>query len=321
LVTTIIPVYGRPVLLREAVESVLSQTYRPIEVIIVDDGSIDETALVANALARDYASEGRVIHQANGGPGVARETGRLLAHGEFIQYLDSDDLLLRRKFDLQVTGLRANPSCDVSYGQTRHADSGNQPWKRTGEKIETMFPAFLGSRWWGTSSPLYRRRIIDEAGPWTSLWHEEDWEYDCRIAALGVRLDYCNHFVSEQRTVDAVRLSGNVHDSARKLQDRARAHELIFSHAEKAGIQPDVPEMQHFARELFLLARQCGAAALPREAEALFKLALAASSAQRRQGWDFRGYQYLARLAGWQLAGRIACFSDRVRSVKQPTAG
>ena len=86
LVSTIIPVYNRPVLLREAVESVLRQTYRPIEVIIVDDGSTDDTGRVAEELAARDLDVIRALHIANGGPGVAREAGRQVAQGEFIQY-------------------------------------------------------------------------------------------------------------------------------------------------------------------------------------------------------------------------------------------
>ena len=65
LVATIIPVFNRPKLLVEAVNSVLAQTYRPIEIIIVDDGSTDDTAKVADKLAEDHPREIRVIHQKN----------------------------------------------------------------------------------------------------------------------------------------------------------------------------------------------------------------------------------------------------------------
>ena len=118
LVSTIIPVHNRPLLLREAVASVLAQTYRPVEIIIVDDGSTDATGREAEALAEAH-SEVHTIHRKNGGPGAARETGRLAARGEFIQYLDSDDLLLPTKFELQVAGMRRCGDCAVSYGKTR----------------------------------------------------------------------------------------------------------------------------------------------------------------------------------------------------------
>ena len=98
LVTTIIPVYNRPCFLREAVASVLAQTYRPIEIIIVDDGSGPETVAVCEELAAAHP-EIRILHQENAGPGAARERGRLAARGEFIQYLDSDDRLLPEKFE------------------------------------------------------------------------------------------------------------------------------------------------------------------------------------------------------------------------------
>src|SRR4029079_14626008 len=103
LVSTVIPVHNRPHLLREAVASVLAQTYRPIEIIIVDDGSTDDTTSVADSLATERSGEIMVIHQGNTGPGLAREAGRQAARGEFIQYLDSDDILLPRKFELQVS--------------------------------------------------------------------------------------------------------------------------------------------------------------------------------------------------------------------------
>src|SRR5262249_49487954 len=143
LVSTIIPVHNRAALLREAVGSVLAQIYRPIEIIIVDDGSNDETGSQADALAEAHP-EVRVIRRENGGPGAARETGRLASRGEFIQYLDSDDLLLPTKFKLQVGGLRQHRDCGVSYGKTRFYIIGERPidvpWKRTGERISTMFP-------------------------------------------------------------------------------------------------------------------------------------------------------------------------------------
>jgi glycosyltransferase involved in cell wall biosynthesis len=317
LVSTIIPVHNRPLLLREAVASVLAQTYRPVEIIIIDDGSTDETGREAETLAEAH-SEVRTIHRQNGGPGAARETGRLAAQGEFIQYLDSDDLLLPTKFKHQVTGLRQYADCGVSYGKTRFYTIGERPidvpWKRTGEAIPAMFPSFLQSRWWDTSTPLYRRKLTDSAGPWTDLRSEEDWEYDCRIASKGGRLHYCDAFVSDTRVTLVHQLSRVGSSDAEKLRDRAAAHRLILEYALTARISHETSEMQHFARELFLLARQCGAAGLGEDAQTVFGLARQASGTDRSRSIDFLLYGACARLVGWRAMGRLACRLDRLRA-------
>jgi glycosyltransferase involved in cell wall biosynthesis len=317
LVSTIIPVYNRSTLLREAVASVLAQSYRPIEVIIVDDGSTDETGREAEAISEAYPTV-RAIHRDNGGPGAARETGRLAARGEFIQYLDSDDLLLPKKFELQVAGLRRCGDCAVSYGKTRFYAHNHDPtdvaWKRTGERISTMFPSFLQSRWWDTSTPLYRREVTDLAGPWTRLKNEEDWEYDCRIASKWGRLHYCDAFVSDTRVTFGYQLSAAGSSDPEKLRDRAAAHRLILEHAIAARIPHEISEMRHFARELFLLARQCGAAGLADEARMLFGLARQASGSQRSRGIDFLLYGAGARLVGWRAMGSLTCSLDRLRA-------
>ena len=307
LVTTIIPVFNRPAMLREAVASVLAQTHRPIEIVIVDDGSSDETGAVADALASD---EIRVVHQQNRGTGQARETAREIARGEFIQHLDSDDLLLPHKFELQVAALRAHPECGAAYGWTRlrRADGTAEakPWKRSGERIETMFPSMLTERWWDTPTPLYRRAVIDAAGPWSPLSVEEDWEYDCRIAAQGVRLAYVAEWVCEVREHAGAHASGKA--TATSLRDRARAHLLMLDSARRARLDPASPEMQFFARDLFHLGRQCGAAGLAEESHRLVDASLDIADAR-----DVRIYRRVAAVIGWRNAGYVSEWRDRFR--------
>lgn len=319
LVSTIIPVYNRPVLLREAVESVLCQTYRPIEIIIIDDGSTDTTPEVIRALRDSTPDIIRTLRQSNAGPGVARETGRRMAQGEFIQYLDSDDLLLSRKFEVQVAALREHPECGIAYGKTQFVRVGEVAelcaQRLTGSRHEFLFPKLLLGRWWYTNTPLYRRSVTDRIGPWMALWNEEDWEYDARAAALRTKLCYCDEFVSIQRSHQPDQHL--CHDGAsdpNKLRDRAKAHELILAHARATGITADQPEMRHFARELFLLSRQCGSAGLAAESEWLFDLARAASTPERTRGFDFVFYRGIARVLGWVMAGRLACYLDRFRA-------
>lgn len=317
LVSTIIPVFNRPAQLREAVGSVLAQDWRPIEIIVVDDGSTDDTTQVAQSLADANPETVRVLRQANAGPGAARERGRLAARGEFIQYLDSDDVLLPGKFRSQVQALRTRPECDVAYGITRYRDASGKvvkPWKSHFGVRQTMFPSFLLERWWETATPLYRSTACERAGPWTDLRLEEDWEYDCRVALAGGRLAWCNAEVCEHRDHAGRRLSrGSVREAARQAQ-RARSHALIYAHARRAGIGSDTPEMQQFARSLFLLARQCGAAGLPQESHELFRLAREASGAKRARGFDFRAYSALAGVFGWAALGRASQWLDGLRN-------
>src|SRR5882672_3604168 len=139
LVSTIIPVYNRAAMLCEAVASVLAQTYRPVEIIIIDDGSTDDTPATIAGLAAAHP-EIRTHRIANSGPGTAREEGRKLARGEFIQHLDSDDLLPPRRFELLVAALHAHPDAGVAYGMSRYCDrAGNEiapTWKDPNQKQE-----------------------------------------------------------------------------------------------------------------------------------------------------------------------------------------
>ena len=315
LVSTIIPVFNRAAMLREAVGSVLAQTHRPIEIVIVDDGSTDDTAAAAEALAAEHPDIVRVIHQPNGGVGSAREAGRGAIRGAFVQHLDSDDLLLPRKFELQVAALQRDRDAAIAYCRGVHLDAAEQrvacSWKPLLAGETAIFPSFLKARMWDTNTPLYRREIIDAAGPWTTLRSEEDWEYDCRIGAANPRLVFVDEELAVVSNHDAARLSGRRDPEV--LRDRARAHALILAHARRAGVSDDAPEMQHFSRELFLLARQCGAAGLRDESRELFLLARSAAGGKGDR-LQFRAYAALARLIGWQGVGKLAAVADRLRS-------
>jgi hypothetical protein len=128
-----------------------------------------------------------------------------------------------------------------------------------------------------------------------------------------VTLHFTERYVAEVRDHAKGRLCrGDGHDLDR-LKERARAHQLIFAHAKRAGIPPATPERQRFARELFLLSRQCGAAGLGEASRELFELAKEATGGARAGGLDFRLYAMAARLLGWPIVGRLACASDRFR--------
>jgi len=215
-----------------------------------------------------------------------------------------------RKFELLVAALDARPECGVAYGITRYSDaSGNEiecTWKTANQIQETIFPSFLVSRWWDTPAPLYRRSVCDAAGPWTGLRQEEDWEYDCRIGAGGTRLAYVGEVVTEVRDHPEERLSSGDGSDPARLRDRAKAHKLIAGHARTAGVPLDAPEFQRFARELFHLGRQCGAAGLSEESRRLIALARGIAPAA-----DMRIYEFAARVVGPRRAARAAAWIER----------
>jgi GT2 family glycosyltransferase len=310
LVSTIIPVFNRPQMLREAVASVLTQTYHPIEVIIADDGSTDDTPHVAEELVRKYPELIVFVRKENSGPGPTREAGRLVARGEFIQYLDSDDLLRPRKFETQVRALRDRADCGAAYGYIcLHPGDGppkRTPYKESGKTYETLFPRLLADRWWNTDCPLFRRSVVDEVGPWTDLRWSQDWEYDGRVGALGTKLIHCKEFVCDQRQHTGQRQTSSADwmDPFR-LRQRMRFLELMLQHAERAGVAPDTPERQHFTRWIFTTARYLAAVGLAQESQHCLELAERSAGDCSAAQKGFRVFSGACKLLGTRRAGGL----------------
>ncbi len=115
-VTTIIPAYNRAGFLSQAVESLIATRYPNLEVVIVDDGSLDESAVQARNLAERFPALVRVAEHPDGGnhgPGASRNLGVHLATGEYVCFLDSDDCVLPHRFDVAVPLLDADDTIDA----------------------------------------------------------------------------------------------------------------------------------------------------------------------------------------------------------------
>lgn len=317
LVSTIIPVYNRPVMLCEAVQSVLDQTYRPIEIIVVNDGSTDNTLDVASSLSVQH-SEITVISIKNSGPGPAREAGKRIAKGEYIQYLDSDDLLVENKFSIQIAGLMDNTDCDVSYCRQDYynmaGDLLNVKRNRSGEYHRTMFPAMLGGRLWGTPVPIYRKSLLDKCGPWLDIQSEEDWEYDCRVASHDVNLHYVSESLVTIRRHNSTHLGMLDENATIKIKDRAIAYKAILQHALSANIDPNNPAFQKFIRMTFKLSRTCGGMGLIVEAQNLFNDAYLYSQMSNRISFDFHVYALGSKIIGWKNMGKLTIMLDKIRT-------
>jgi len=125
LVSTIIPTYNRAATIQRAVDSVLAQDYPRIEVIVVDDGSVDDTA---ERMAERYGHDGRVRYLSfpNGGVCVARNRGLRSTQGEYVAMLDSDDCWLPGKLALQVGILEAHPELSMVWSDMDAIDTDGQ---------------------------------------------------------------------------------------------------------------------------------------------------------------------------------------------------
>jgi glycosyltransferase involved in cell wall biosynthesis len=115
LISVIIPVYNGEKYLAEAVESVLAQTYRPIEVIILDDGSTDGSRKIAQRFERPV----RYSFKSHQGPGAARNHGITMARGSFCAFLDADDLWVEDKLTRQIAVFGDKPHIDMVFGYAK----------------------------------------------------------------------------------------------------------------------------------------------------------------------------------------------------------
>ncbi|HVZ61690.1 MAG TPA: glycosyltransferase [Terriglobales bacterium] len=192
LVSAVIPTYNRANLVCEAVESVLQQSYRNMEVIVVDDGSTDDTLVRLQA----YGDRVRVISQSNAGPAVARNRGISASKGEIVAFLDSDDLWLPNKIERQVALMeRAGKSvpCCVSNITMRWTEkelnsfeiAALSPrldegiWMNADEVLATRFLLF-------NQGIAIRREVLEKIGGFDEkLWLLEDHELALRLSLEG----------------------------------------------------------------------------------------------------------------------------------------
>ncbi|MTJ32278.1 glycosyltransferase family A protein [Aphanizomenon sp. UHCC 0183] len=303
LVSTIIPVYNRSKMVIKAVDSVLEQTYRPIEIILVNDGSTDNTPQVLENLASQHP-EVILIHRENGGAGLARETGRLAAQGEYIQYLDSDDWLVPNKFTDQVKALQDHPNCAIAYGTSMLVSENGSiidaVSRGTGTQIDYLFPRLLLERWWHTHTPLFRREIVESAGAWPKQ-RPEDWDVEARMGAKKVRLIHCGSVVSCQLDhAGAERVSRQ--SQTAYLRDEAWFLPRLYHCALEAGMTHEDKEMQVFARWLFMRARDLGSLGEIKQANSLLHLAkIIANQSQL----SLQLVSLMRKFFGWHLTSKL----------------
>jgi glycosyltransferase involved in cell wall biosynthesis len=176
MLSTIIPAYNAERYLAETIESVLKQTHRPDEIVLVDDGSTDATARVAAQFGADTV---RYFRQENRGVAAAMNAGLKLASGELIAFLDADDLWTPNKLEIQTGHLERDAALEIALGhqQRMWRPAGDGQWRFKEPELALAL-----------QSATIRRTVFDKVGLFDEgLASSCDWDWFFRARELGVR--------------------------------------------------------------------------------------------------------------------------------------
>jgi glycosyltransferase involved in cell wall biosynthesis len=176
-ISVVIPAFNAEKTIEETVKSVLNQTFRDFEIIIVNDGSTDETL---NIISRFLDSRVKILTQENSGPQKSRNLGIKESVGRYIAFLDADDLWTSDKLELQLQMLEKYPESSVVYSWTNVIDEDNQVFRRGGYFtrrgnvfLDLLLINFIESG----SNPLIRSEVIKEVGGFDDeIVAGQDWD-------------------------------------------------------------------------------------------------------------------------------------------------
>ena len=279
LVSILIPAYNAADWIADTIRSAMAQTWPRTEIIVVDDGSKDETV----AIAQQFEAHGvRVVGQKNQGASAARNTAFSQCRGDYIQWLDADDLLapdkVARQMELVRQGVGKRTLLSSPWGRFMYRPNRAQfietPLWRDLTPVEWLLCKMEQNVYMQTATWLVSRELTEAAGPWdTRLLGDDDGEYFCRVllASEGVRfvsnarvyyrafqfnsLSYVGRFPSK---IEAHWLSMKLHiQYLRSLEESSRVHRACVAFLRDSLIY-FFPERQHIVEQAQQIARECG---------------------------------------------------------------
>jgi glycosyltransferase involved in cell wall biosynthesis len=337
LVSILIPAYNAEAWISDTLRSAIAQTWERKEIIVVNDGSKDQTL----AIARQFESNSlKVVTQENQGAAAARNMALSLSQGDYIQWLDADDLIGSKKITLQMEALGQSPNkrtlLSGSWGSFMYR------YRRTKFKPSALWCDLSPVEWlirkmklnlyMQTASWLVSREVTEQAGPWdTRLLGDDDGEYFCRVllASDGVRFvpgakvfyrssgtSSLSYIGNSDRKMVAQWCSMELHIRyIRSLEDSLRVRDACITYLQNwlFFFYPDRPDLVQQAEEL---AASLGGNLQPPPLS--WKYSWIAAAFGRRQakraqvvlprikwncirGWDKAMFQIEGRLAGESL--------------------
>ena len=221
LVSVIIPTYNREILVKKALDSVLGQTYENFEIIVINDGSTDNTGNILNEYKKQYPDKVFVVNQVNSGQVVARNNGIQSCRGEFVAFLDSDDIWLEDKLEKQMPLFSKRVGlvyCGINEIDG-HGNVINTVACQPGMRGNIYHDLLVKNRMTG-GSVVITRSSIDKVGLFdTKLQAAENWDLWIRIAK-----EYLVDYVDEP-LINYRKHGGNMSGNSQVM---AEATERIF---------------------------------------------------------------------------------------------
>lgn len=268
LVSILIPAYNAEQWIHHTIKSALNQTWPNKEIIIVDDGSTDNTLKIAKTFESRAV---KVAGQANRGASAARNKALSFAQGEYIQWLDADDILAPDKISRQMKRAESGKDSRIllssSWGRFFHSSqkvkfSQNSLWQDL-VPAEWLFYKLNNNEWMCIESWLVSRALTDSAGPWDEeLSMDDDGEYFSRIVAASERITFVAEAESYCRAGNISSISSEIDLSDQKkasqfksiclqikylrsLEDSARTREACLRYLQRwlFCFYPDKHEM------------------------------------------------------------------------------
>lgn len=278
LVSILIPAYNAEEFIADAIRSAIAQTWQDKEIIVVDDGSTDGTAEVA----RGFASKSVVVvSKENQGPAAARNFAYQLSQGEYIQWLDADDLLAPDKIERQFASLREGDGertllssswANFYYRPKRARFIPSSLWQDL-MPVEWLLRKLGEGQYMQTATWLTSRELAEAAGPWDLRLHvDDDGEYFCRVLLASEGTRFCpearvyyrvtpssrvSHIGVSDKKKDAMLISMRLQiQYLRSLEKSARVQKACLAYMQDLYVnfypeRPDLmAELQTFASEL-----------------------------------------------------------------------
>lgn len=184
IISVVIPAYNAEKTIQETVASVLNQSFRDLEVIVIDDGSTDKTVAIVSSFKDERVC---LFSYSNSGAQISRNRGIEKSTGDYISFLDADDLWAREKLEAQFTALQSQPDCAVAYSWTDCIDEqGNKlPGGQRFSFVKDVYEEILLRNFLGSgSNPLIRKDALLTVGFFDeAILAGQDWEMWIRLAS------------------------------------------------------------------------------------------------------------------------------------------